>query len=226
MSTEFELGSDNLRDTHWLGEVVDNKDPLKNGRCKVKVYGKFDNIPNDAIPWAAAGNRIAAGQHLIPRVGDIVAITFDNGNVYAPVYSYQVNQNKQLKEEILNSAAKPEDVVSIIYDAVRNFRFYKSEEDGLIITTGKDKKSQPMIRFFEDKIYLNSNNIFIATSPNDESEPAVRGETLRAILNDFMSAFNSHTHPTPTGPSGPPIAPELPKVKGLQSKLEKIKQKK
>ena len=73
---------------------------------------------------------------------------------------------------------------------------------------------------------FNSNNIFIATSPNDESEPAVRGETLRVILNDFMSAFNSHTHPTPTGPSGPPIAPELPKVKGLQSKLEKIKQKK
>ena len=73
---------------------------------------------------------------------------------------------------------------------------------------------------------MNSNNIFIATSPTDESEPAVRGETLRGILDDFMNAFNSHTHPTPTGPSGPPIAPELPKVKGLQSKLEKIKQKK
>lgn len=215
-----------FRDGHWLGEVIDNKDPLKNGRCKVKVYGTFDNLTDDTIPWASAGNRMAVGQHLIPNVGDIVAVTFDNGNIYAPVYSYQINQNKKLKSEVLDSAAKPEDVIALIYDATRNFRFYKSEEDGLIITTGKDKTSQPMIKFKDDKIYLNSNNIFIATSPTDESEPAVRGETLRGILDDFMNAFNSHTHPTPTGPSGPPIAPELPKVKGLQSKLEKIKQKK
>ena len=38
-----ELESDNLRETHWLGEVVSNEDPTKLGRCKVKVFGKFDN---------------------------------------------------------------------------------------------------------------------------------------------------------------------------------------
>lgn len=45
-----ELFLDNLRDSHWLGEVVVNEDPLLNGRCKIKVYGKFDKLTDDAIP--------------------------------------------------------------------------------------------------------------------------------------------------------------------------------
>ena len=45
-----ELFKDNLRDQHWLGEVVVNEDPLLNGRCRVKVYGKFDKLTDDAIP--------------------------------------------------------------------------------------------------------------------------------------------------------------------------------
>ena len=221
MATELELNSDNLRDTHWLGEIVDNKDPLKNGRCKVKVYGKFDLIPIEAIPWAACGNRHAVGQHIIPAIGDIVAITFDNGNIYAPVYTYNINQNKNLKKEVLENSARPQDVISFIYDIARNFRFYKSEEDGMVITTGKDKDAQPMLRFIDNKIYLNANNIFIATTKDDESEPAVRGETLRAILDDLMNAFNAHTHPTPSGPSGTPI--NVSDVKIIQGDIETIK---
>lgn len=226
MSTELELSSDNLRESHWLGEVVDNQDPLKNGRCKVRVFGKFDSLPNEAIPWATSMTRDNVGSHHIPRVGDIVAVRFDNGNMYHPEYWFQVNQNKELKEELLAGASEPHNVVSIVYDAARNVRIYWSKEDGFVITTGKDKESQPMVRMIDDKIYLNSNNIFIATSKDDESEPAVRGETLRSILDNFMNVFNSHTHPTPTGPSGPPIPPDVTKVKQLQSKLEKIKQKK
>lgn len=45
-----ELYRDNLRDAHWLGEVVVNEDPLLKGRCRVKVFGKFDQLTDDAIP--------------------------------------------------------------------------------------------------------------------------------------------------------------------------------
>lgn len=31
-----ELFKDNIRDGHWLGEVVVNEDPLNQGRCRVK----------------------------------------------------------------------------------------------------------------------------------------------------------------------------------------------
>lgn len=222
--TENELGSDNIRDTHWLGEVVENNDPLKNGRCRVRVYGKFDNIPVDAIPWAAPSNTHAPGQHFVPRKGDIVSITFDNGNIYLPMYSYYINQNVELKKEVLDGAAAAHDVISLIYDAMRNFRFYSSKEDGLILTTGEDNHKAPMLRFHDGKIYLNAESIFISSNWQDEKEPAVKGETLRKILDDFMAAFISHKHPTPNGPSGPPLPAESTKVTATKGKLETIKQ--
>ena len=93
MATEKELEKDNIRDTHWLGEIVDNKDPRNLGRCKVKVYGKFDLLETESIPWATAMNRDFVGSHHVPRVGDIVAVRFDNGNIYHPEYWFQINQN-------------------------------------------------------------------------------------------------------------------------------------
>ena len=44
MQEAKDIYNDNIRDTHWLGEVMDNEDPLLQGRCKIKVFGKFDNI--------------------------------------------------------------------------------------------------------------------------------------------------------------------------------------
>ena len=38
---EFLL-KDDLVGADWIGIVVDNKDPEFTGRCKVRIYGKFD----------------------------------------------------------------------------------------------------------------------------------------------------------------------------------------
>lgn len=225
MATEYELGSDNIRDTHWIGQVVDNKDPLNNGRCKVNVFGKFDILPIEAIPWASPSNSMGAGQHFVPRKGDIVAITFDNGNIYLPLYSCQINQNLELKNEVLNGSTEPENTIALAYDALRNFRFYVSKEDGLVLTTGEGKTSAPMLRFHDGKIFLNSDNIFISSNWNDESEPAVKGETLRKILDRFMQSVITHKHLTPNGsPTSAPIPPEVINIRTDKSKLETIKQ--
>jgi hypothetical protein len=217
-----------FRDGHWLGEVVDNKDPLKNGRCKVKVYGTFDNIAIDTIPWASPGNRSSVGQHLIPNIGDVVSIIFDNGNIYAPVYSYQINQNKTLKKDILDASSKPQDVVCLIYDEVRNVRIYHSPEDGLVITRGSGIKERPIIQLDEkgiikissdDKIFLDAGNVYLSNTGEDSedtSEPAVRGKSLESFLEKFKSDYNSHIHPTPSGPSGTPVKPWVPIHKPYQ----------
>lgn len=228
-----ELYKDNIRETHWIGEVIDNKDPNNNGRCRVKVYGKFDQLPNDAIPWATPMNRDQVGAHSIPRIGDIVAVRFDNGNIYHPEYWFQINQNKELKDEVLNSSSASQNVVSLVYDAERNVRIWWSPEDGLTMTTGGGKDQKPAIRFSNDgKIYLHSEDIFIASSNNDESEPAARGETLSKFLGKILDFIKTHTHVTPAGPSGPAMPPVSIDAIMLKSKLDsnigegKIKQKK
>lgn len=219
MATDKELLRDNLRETHWLGEVIDNEDPNNFGRCKVKVIGKFDNLPDEAIPWATPMNRDHVGAHSIPRVGDIVAVRFDNGNLYHPEYWFQINQNKELKEDILDASAEPHNVVSLVYDAERNVRIYHSKEDGLVITRGEGAKERPIIQLDEngiikvssdEKIFLDSGNIYISNtgeSSEDESQPAVRGVSLEEWLNTWLDDYKTHTHPTGVGPSGAPLPP-------------------
>jgi len=220
MSTTTELYKDNIRDTHWIGEVVDNVDPLLNGRCRVKVFGKFDLLPNEVIPWASPMNRDTSGKHFVPRIGDIVAVRFDNGDVYHPEYWFQVNQNEALKSEVLQNSANPENVVSLVYDEERGVRLYYSPEDGLVMTTGESQTDAPMIRFSTDgEIFINSDKIYIATSGTDTTEPAVKGQTLADLLSEIISQFNGHTHPTGVGPSGPPLPPQLGAMLNLQTQI-------
>lgn len=216
-----ELIHDNLRDTHWIGEVVDNADPLAKGRCRIKVFGKFDKLPTEAIPWASPMVRTGVGVHVVPNLNDIVAVRFDNGDLYHPEYWFQVDQNKELQDEVLLNSETPHDVISLIYDANRKFRLYFSPEDGLVITTGDSNTAAPMLRFDPDgKIFIHSEEIYIATTDGaDDDEPAVRGNTLAELLSNIIDQFNAHTHPTGVGPSGPPLPPQLPNMISLKAKI-------
>lgn len=107
-----ELYKDNLRDQEWLGEVMDVRDPLKRGRVRIKVYGKYDDIPEedyDKLPWALPGNIVGSGSgwhktspredereyvgggdnFSMPKVGQIVTVKFNSGNAYEPTYYVQ-----------------------------------------------------------------------------------------------------------------------------------------
>lgn len=224
-----ELFIDNLRDGHWLGEVVVNADPLNDGRCRIKVFGKFDQLPEAAIPWATPMNRDSVGSHNVPRVGDIVAVRFDNGNLYHPEYWFQIDQNTELKDDVLNASDTPHDVISLVYDAERNLRIYHSPEDGLIITRGSGAKERPLIQIDEEgfikistdtKIFLDAGDIFVSNtgeSGADETEPAVRGQSLQDWLQLWLDDYNTHIHPTGVGPSGPPMPPTPTLVAKLSS---------
>jgi len=219
MSVYNELDKDNIRETHWLGEVVDNADPKDLGRCRVKVFGKFDKLPTDSIPWATPMNRDIVGFHSVPNIGTIVAVRFDNGNIYHPEYWFHINQSKSLKKDVLDNSAEAHNVVSLVYDEVRNIRIYHSPEDGLIISRGTGAKERPLIQLDEngyikistsEKIFLDSGNIFLSNTgegTEDDTEPAVRGVSLEKWLNKLLDDYKSHIHPTPTGPSGPPSPP-------------------
>jgi hypothetical protein len=229
MATDKELDKDNIRETHWIGEVVDNNDPKFLGRCKVKVFGKFDKLPNDSIPWATPMTRDFVGSHHTPNIGTIVAVRFDNGNIYHPEYWFQIDQSKSLKKDILDASTAAHDVVSLVYDEVRNIRIYHSPEDGLVITRGSGAKERPLIQIDEkgyikisttEKIFLDSGNIFLSNTgegSEDEKEPAVRGVSLEKWLNKLLDDYQKHIHPTPTGPSGPPSTPTPLTISSLKS---------
>lgn len=83
----------------WVGKVVDNEDPLHLGRCKVRVFGYFDNIESRALPWAICQTSYVGATHgnlVIPEVGTIVTGFFDNGDTQKPIFTGTFNKADSL----------------------------------------------------------------------------------------------------------------------------------
>ena len=74
----------------FTGKIIDNNDPDKLGKCKVKVYGIFDDIPNEDIPWASPDFTYSGstqGNFVVPPVNTIVRCYFNNNDIYLPHYT-------------------------------------------------------------------------------------------------------------------------------------------
>lgn len=78
-------------DKTYLGIVEDNNDPLKHGRVRVRLHGLYDDIPTHALPWSTPNFPLGAGgkkgSFIVPELGAVVNVTFDNADIYEPKYS-------------------------------------------------------------------------------------------------------------------------------------------
>jgi len=224
---------DNVRDGNYCGKVVDIEDPLKIGRIKVEVFGFFDNLDVEFIPWATPLNNVTGGSDTgggffsVPKLDAVVDIKFDNGNVYCPQYASQQKISEELKTEVSSSY---ENAHSLIYDTTTDggIKIYFTESTGLMMdyksTTINIKPDNTIIinNPNGDKIELvNDGNATVETSTNvTVKAPEViidaadkielgKGATEDVVLgNKFMMLFNAHTHIGVMGvPVSPPVIP-------------------
>ena len=89
--------------TFYTGRVVDNNDPEKLGRCKINVFGIYDEIPESDLPWSIPDfNFIGStlGNFIVPPNGAIVKVYFDHGDIYLPRYTTKVVENGKLPSDI------------------------------------------------------------------------------------------------------------------------------
>lgn len=128
----------------YLGEVVDINDPRKEGRVKIKVFGLFDELDTDSIPWATPGNNMTAGSESgggsfsTPKKDSIVKVEFPNKDIYHPVFFGNQELSKEAKEEIENSY---ENAHILIYDTKTDgdLKIFFTEEKGLNLIYKKSK---------------------------------------------------------------------------------------
>lgn len=127
---------DDLMGMHFYGVIVDINDPEKRGRAKVRVFGKFDDIPDEDLPWAensmssTFGGNGGGGTLSIPKVDTVVAVHFDNGNIYTPFYHAIFETNKDLLNEISGSY---EGAHSLVYDTPEDLKIFYTREKGLTL---------------------------------------------------------------------------------------------
>lgn len=83
----------------FIGVVEDNNDPEKLGRCKVKVFGIYDNFEVGVMPWAEPeSSNLIGDSFIVPELGTIVNIRFMNNDIYFPRYSTAVPINHMMKD--------------------------------------------------------------------------------------------------------------------------------
>ena len=229
----------------FLGEVMDVEDPLFKGRIKVKVYGKFDDIPVEDMPWSHPGMNLSGGSDSgggffsVPKVGSIVSIKFDQGNIYHPEYFFNQEISDEVKTEVEASYANAH---VLVYDTVTegSLKIFFTEGKGLMLDY---KESQINIKPDMSIIVQNASgngqlemlddgtlnitqtnmiNIKTDADINIECQNAIidhassielgKGATEHLVLVDkMMTLFNSHTHTGNLGaPTSPPIKPMTP----------------
>lgn len=154
--TEFQdfLFKDDLTSGDCVGEVVDNNDPEFAGRCKIRIYGKFDgtsdpdappgtfDIPIDDLPWAyPAGSNIfgggkgkGAGSLSVPKIGSRVKVRFSGGNIYSPEYFAVQDLNEKVIEEVRTSYQNShvlfydeDERVKIVYTPDKGFEIFHKD---------------------------------------------------------------------------------------------------
>ena len=144
------LNIDTLDGTEWVGEVVDNKDPDFSGRCRIRVFGKFDgtvnlddtnsafSIPDEQLPWAypasssifAGGESKGGGSLSVPKIGTKVKVKFSTGNLYAPEYFAIQDINQGLINSIKSSY---ENAHVLLFDEDENVKILYTKENGISI---------------------------------------------------------------------------------------------
>lgn len=75
---------------HWTGIVVNNCDPEQLGKIQIKIYGYYDDLAINNIPWAIPDiNSFTSkvGNFVIPEINTIVRGYFDNGDEMKPIYN-------------------------------------------------------------------------------------------------------------------------------------------
>lgn len=76
---------------NYRGEVIRNDDPLKAGRVKINIFGVYDSLSEEEIPWAIyadsfMGGSSEAGSIVVPEIGAHVWCFFEGGDHHLPVF--------------------------------------------------------------------------------------------------------------------------------------------
>lgn len=136
----------------WPGIIVDNADPLKAGRVRVRVgavYGAEDEgefIPDDQLPWAIPCFLAAhqgSGCAWVPPVGAVVSVLFWGGDHEVPMWAGGYYTEGEPPSEFISAyeegGAPKTRVVKLENGHIFEMR-YKSGESEIHIDTEKGLK--------------------------------------------------------------------------------------
>lgn len=216
----------------YRGEVITVDDNLNAGRVKIEVFGVFDGLSSDQLPWAIYADPFMGGQgdlggFFIPDVGSHVWVFFEEGDHTQPVYfagaparphgpSERSNgtypRNKVFKTKtgyVFEIDDSPDQTRLHIHHPSGND--YLADHGGNVDEYIVGNVSRQIDKKLEVRV---EESVLVSCPKIDLGEPAdleqsVLGKKLEEWINgELVPWLNSHGHSSaPPGSPGPPTSP-------------------
>lgn len=131
-----------ILENSYVGVIEDVDDPNFEGRCKIRVFGVYEDfdkdlgsIPTDELPWAyplheMRYGKAGSGSFSSPRKDAKVKVYFD-GDIYTPRYYANEELSDQLKELLKNDY---ENFNSFVVDEDEKLKIYYAKKTGYLIS--------------------------------------------------------------------------------------------
>ena len=184
-------------DKDYIGRVIFNEDPTFSGRCKIRVFGLFDELDDQFIPWFAPKNfkifssAKGAGDISVPKVGSIVRVEFES-DIYSGEYTNIQNIDPALIDEIKSDYQNThvlcydsEKELMVMYQPMTGFKIYLA---GSLIKVDSDGSIQLKHRNNSNVVEVNNGDINITT--------VGEGSNTNGVINISAGSTVNLTAPT------------------------------
>lgn len=206
--------------------VVDNADPQKRGRLRVRVPSVLGDVVSGwALPCAPYGGHAGRGIFFIPEKDDGVWVEFESGLLEYPIWVGAFWSQPGGTTEVPPPADQQNPPTSKIIKTGKH-TIELADEDGkeaIVVTdtTNKntitlDKNGVVVVDQNGNKVKLESGGVTIESSKikigSGASEKLIKGDTLKSLLDSWFQQVAFHVHPngnmgSPTGPAPTLSAP-------------------
>jgi uncharacterized protein involved in type VI secretion and phage assembly len=197
---------------HWgkyRGLVEDRDDPEQLGRLKVRV----PSLLADAVTgWAWPASPCAGanvGFFFLPQVGDMVWVEFVEGDLEHPIWSGCSWGKPGGKTEIPEEAQQSYPEQTVIKTHSGHTIILSDASGSELITIRAKSGCEILIDPNAGRVTIQADEIQLRGSSGMTEELATK--------TFVQQIFDTHTHPTGVGPSGPPLLTSSTNPKSLTS---------
>lgn len=170
------------------GKVVDNNDPEKLGRVRIRVFGVYeDQIPNEDIPWAIPDfNFIGSnlGSFVVPPNDTLVKVYFEHDDIYLPRYTTKVIKKDLLSESSFIAGKNENYPNSMIFFETDTGEYFKINRE-TNTTTYRHASGLLLEIDVDGNLVIDNTDVSVSSNPNNSSDSSTIGNITINCKSDF-----------------------------------------